>query len=338
MPLQDYELLLPYSEWKNKDWPAAIREADGVTKRVLQAQERAAHAIAGINPTPTTPEKLAWVVLWGRAFVLLQAAIDLQGQWSVPVSDYLYRIAFELWLQVAAIRDPWDRLSAARKDPRRAISISDEALDRRWVDVAGRLRGFCAWALTNDLVNYRQRNRRWELDKIYAPTDPATLVREPLEEDLHTHLFGEDVVLSANEARSDKARAKERHEQRIQRLLDWLKDPVFDEWAAPLAPWITGEQVHELPTLFALFDPEHPTVADVLANLDAGFLYASYARGSMLLHGSSIEHFTATSARRIFPTLFTTDEEGARLCGEVANMCNLAVMGLWGLRDHCISQ
>src|SRR5688572_21623842 len=157
MALADYDLVLPYAEWRELDWPGQIREATGLAKRILQMQERAVHAIAGLPEGSTTPEKLAWVTLWLRGFLLLQAAGDLRGEWSVRVADPLYRLAFELWLQVSAIRHPWARLNELRQNNSRSVSISEARLDQEWNRVADRLRAFAAWALTNVLVYFSYR-------------------------------------------------------------------------------------------------------------------------------------------------------------------------------------
>jgi hypothetical protein len=40
MALSDYELLLPFAEWKSRPCEKKIRAAKGLEKRVLQMQER----------------------------------------------------------------------------------------------------------------------------------------------------------------------------------------------------------------------------------------------------------------------------------------------------------
>lgn len=282
MALADYELVLPYSAWKETvDWPSAISAAEGIGKRILQMQERAVYALEGLNPKPTTPEKLAWTVLWVRGFLLLQAALDLRGQYSVLVCDLLYRIAFELWLQVGAIRYPWEQLNALKRDKSRNVIVSDARLDEAWSSVADRLRGFAAWALTNDLNYYRQRSRRWEMEQIYASTDPATLPSEPIERAVHSYVYGDQLMVSTAEAAADKGRAKKRFDAIVARLTEWLGDPAFGEWPALLSSCIRDGS----------------------------------SKVSMLLAPS---------------------ETGERVCADLAEMCNFALLGLWGMRDHCI--
>lgn len=326
MPLSDFRLSLPYKRWTDREWPEAIRASTGARKRILQIQERAVHALAKVEESKVSPEALAWVVLWTRGFLLLQAAADLLEVPSAGVLEYLYRLAIELAIQVRVIRWPWDRLP----------SESDNV--EAWQLVADRLRGFAAWGLTNDLVYYRRRLRRWELDAIYAPTDPRDI---PVGTDaaLHRYFFGDVEFLSRAEAESDKTKARATHLRRIHRLENWLQDPAFGHWpAGKLRKWIAAEAREPVLSIFALFDDQE-SVSRMLRAMDVGFSYAAYEHGSLLIHGSSIESFILLGepGAEIMPVLLVTPEMGEQYAGQLGEICNSAMLGLWGLRDHCLS-
>lgn len=338
--LAEYQLSLPYAEWKSRDWKTAIKEATGFRKRILQILEVASFAVAGVDTDPLTPQKLAWSVLWARCFVLLQSAADLYGAYSVRVADTLHRIAFELSVQVDAIRQPWDQLHKLQAESER-LSVSEAAFSRAWDEVSDRLRGFAAWALTNDLVYHRNRNRRWELEAIHQPTKPSHVPKTPEEAALLRYLYGEWEVISEAEALFDLSRTREYHASQASRISAWLTDPAFGPWVSErLRPWINGSSSDPLPSFFRLLDPAADTMQKAFDKLGIRHLYGAYTRGSMMLHGSSITHFInvapANSTGVIIPMVLESEEDGEVLCSRLSETAHLAMLGLLGIRDHCL--
>lgn len=335
--LADYSLF-SYAEWKDRDWKSAIKSSEGVQKRLLQMQEMAVHAVAGLEPSPVTPEKLAWSVLWTRGFLLLQAAQDLYDARSVRAAELLHRSAFELWLQVEAIRQPWGSLKQLQSGPSR-VQVSKQRIADSWAEVRDQLRGFAAWALTNDLLYYRYRVADWELRRFYSATDSSTLPKTAQEAALRTYFWGEIEITSEAEARQDRERARMLHGQTVQRLLGWLTDPSFGHWSEDLAPWITGQE-KEIPSFFAILHPPKRGPRQLLSELGAAHLYSVYSRGSLMIHGSSISHFVQIGADKeggvIIPLVLASPEDGEQLCLQLANTCQSALLGLWGMRDHCL--
>lgn len=338
MALSDYELRLPYALWTGRDWSTAIQDADGFKKRVLQIQERAVHAVAGLDSTPTSPETLALSVLWVRGYLLLQSALDLRGAWSVRAADLLTRAAFELCFQVEAIVRPVSKLASFTELASPRISVAEAAWHREWSEVSNRLRGFAAWALTNDLEYFRNRSRSSELDRMFAGTDPALLPTSAEEKGI-SMLFGELEIVSAAEAAVDRVRARNRYEGTIARIMDWLRDPRFDTWTTDkLRPWIEREQQsQQIPSLYETLDSEPRSTLAMLREIGLPHLYAAYSRGSMLLHGSSIEQFIVTSTDRdILPLVHTNDEEAQQICDNLAKLCNIGFVQLLWLRRKCV--
>lgn len=279
-------------------------------------------------------------MLWARSFLLLQSAADLYGAYSVRITDGLYRLAFELSLQVDAIRFPWDRLNKLHVRSGGKIAVSDGRFDTAWKEVTDRLRAYAAWALTNDLVYHRSRSSEWELRAIHQPTNPQDIPKTPEEAALLKYLYGDWEVIGEAEAQADLKRARAEHAERAAEILGWLSDPAFGGWTTErLAPWIQGLR-SDVPPFFQLLDPEATTISRAFRSLDIPHLYGAYSRGSMTLHGSSLTQFLAVSAdssgKVITPLVLADETNGALLCSRLAETAHSSMLGLMGMRDHCL--
>jgi hypothetical protein len=292
--------------------------------------------------SPVTPEKLAWIVLWSRAYTLLQAVRDLYESHGARGAVALDRPAFELQLQVELISRPRQPLSAS---PNRRSALSTGGPDRtndRWSEITDRLRGFAAWALTHDLVFFRRRLADWELRRVYQPTDRRTVPESSKEQALLEYLFGPSEILSQAESDLDRQRAEQSYLKTVGRIEEWLADPLFGHWTAvDLASWIRGDNGKPLPSLFRLLEGGGDSAWAYLKNRGDEELYAVYSRTSMILHGSSILEFAKVGWGDgdgvIVPSVLPySPEDRDRLCEFSARMCNHAVLGLWSMRDKCI--
>jgi hypothetical protein len=57
-----------------KEWANAIEQAEGADKRLLVLQARLANLLKNIEDCSITPERLAWVSFWSKAFLALDDA------------------------------------------------------------------------------------------------------------------------------------------------------------------------------------------------------------------------------------------------------------------------
>jgi hypothetical protein len=288
MFLENLSVFVPFTQLAAIDWPTRIREADGVEKRIRQCQELAIKMALPLDGAPTTAEKIAWCALWTRAFALLQAAADLRATASMRVAELLFRPAEECWLQVEAIRHPWEMLRELKARP--GVKVAGSAEQHRWDEVASRLRAYLAWSLANDVVFARNRLRPRELKALYQPSE--RIEREPMEQALHNYLFGDPEIISAAEADFDRRRAEQEHLANIERLLGWLATPSLRPWSTKLAPFVAERDAPTMPSFFAFLEAEWTSMPKTLEGLGMREIYASYMRGSLLLHGSSFEQVT----------------------------------------------
>ena len=97
-----------------------------------------------------TPELLAWVASWMRAFACLEAAGGLLIRNAKLGADMLYRSALELQEQVEIIREPWESLAKLRHVGGN-VRLGESRKNGAWADVRERLRAYTAWCLRQDL-------------------------------------------------------------------------------------------------------------------------------------------------------------------------------------------
>src|SRR5258708_3496103 len=127
-----------------KDSSDAQAGASEAEKLLLRVQVLIGSLLRGDENNDATPERLAWLALWTRAFNTLDGARGAVWQNSILSLTLLERSAFEAGLQVRCIVEPFLR------EPRPADAEAE---------VAARFRAFTAWAIWSDRQVYHDYAR-----------------------------------------------------------------------------------------------------------------------------------------------------------------------------------
>lgn len=324
MPLADYTLELPLLALLRQDWDGQIREADGLRKRMLQQQQIALHALNEVNAEPTTPEKLAWLVLWTRAFDLQRAAFDLCWTLSQGICVPLFRLAMELSVHVSAIRAPFDDLAEGPNDPNEA-----------WPAVADRLRGYAAWCLIHDLKIAQDFLHDDYVTNAFIATPRDDTPNSPVQRAIGDWLWGKPEVVSEAEAEHDAKNWKRERTAELARIQDWLCEPSLSDWSRRICEMRHPKRLHQLPSLYELFGTTEQSMYARMRSQQQSHLYRHYAQTSNLLHGSTIEQYIVVSDHTVIPrTVFGSEFE--HRAEALANTAHVSMIGLLGMRDACL--
>ncbi|MGQ0658371.1 MAG: hypothetical protein ACT4NU_09805 [Chromatiales bacterium] len=302
---RNLKLFIPHL-W-DKDWAAAVAEAEKEEKFLVSIQERAAYLLKPISDFDVTFERLGWLNLWTKVFSLLEGARASILRNSKYLLEILNRIGFELFLQVYTITE------SNRKD---------------------RLRGYCAWCLWNDRDFVRELVDPKALDGIWDVSDVRDIVEDPLGREVYESLFGslpEGMVADEREAKKGRLQQQDRGRHRLERIEAWLHDPDLGVWLEKLEQISDG---HRSPSFFALFGQDEASIPKRLKSAGMRWSYGLYKKGSMFIHGSTLEHSLMIGNESITPAFLDTEESVNDLANHVGHICNHVLVGLCLLQQE----
>src|SRR2546425_11823323 len=98
---REYKFIVP-ELWKH-DWHHAISNAEGMERRILVTQQKAASMVEVISDRTATPERMAWMTMWTRSLAAAGATLAAQRHHSEFMLNVLSRVCFEAKIQAYTI-------------------------------------------------------------------------------------------------------------------------------------------------------------------------------------------------------------------------------------------
>jgi hypothetical protein len=279
----------------DRDWQTAIKEASGADSFLLNVAGRAAHLLKLISDCSVTFERLAWLSIWTKSFSILEGARAAVFQNSQYLLELLSRTSFELALH--------------------ALTVSE-------ADTVDRLRAYAAWCLWNDRHFQKEFVDPPTLKGIWNPQPAEDIMKDADERRLYEKLFG-PLTVETDHKELRKGRLLQQNEEqfRLHRLENWLDHPDLRPWRDRLLN-LAGTGGNRQISFFALFNETERSVARRLQSLDMRWLYLAYVKGSMFVHGSTLEHTFFLHEETLTP-LFTGHDESVEDHAQlVGSMCN----------------
>ena len=300
------QLAVPDLWNRDGEWDEAIIEADEAERPFVERQKQLSSALRRMSDAEASPENLAWLSLWSRAFSMCDGARGAVLRESLLTLTALERMAFKLSLQVGlAFEEP--------------------------SSVTSRLRAHAAWCLNADIRLWEAFLSREHLDRAFDPSPGRELVAALDDRAAAwSQMFGEVEELSDQEAEFDRRRYEDYAKRRLAALGMWYSDKRLASWRARIAA-LEGSRQKTL-SFYALFDQTERSVFDRLRGQGTRFAYLAYRRGSAAIHGSTVEDTLHWSGPRASP-LIGADSKALRETGEKVHAwvqwCT-AVLGLMG--------
>ena len=329
---ESYQLLVP-ELWKQaEEWQEALEEADGADKRCVLIQLRAVNLLKPLKTEPATPERLAWMTLWTRAFVLLDGVRGVLSRNAAFTTDVLARVAFETALHTQAILEPVTALhELERHGPGRTL-VTDRARQDTWQDVVARMRAYTAWCLWSDLRYCDEVTDSRTQDGIWDPQPARGIASNPEALKAFEAYYGPLDLRDEHELERDQQQQLAGLAQKRERIASWLSDKRLQEWVTKLRNLQAGEP--NARSFLALLFGEQSTIARRLGMMQQRFAYFRYLRGSLLIHGSTLDEMLMLGQGVIAPAIRSDDEEANRAAYDVASSCNLIVLVLFLTQKH----
>jgi hypothetical protein len=277
--------------------------------------------LSGLDGREADVATIGWLALWSRGWQLLissRMAADAADPLCIAV---LYRVVVELDLHCHLILTPLIQL-APRKDLR--ITVSEEAQAAVPRQVHDRLAGYAVWCMEED--ERYLHGVRAGLTAVYDGADARAIFNNPQQRAAHEALYGP--LELENQHALDRGR--ERHAAFLDGQLEWLRgwqeDPVLDAWRKRFRQVREASRSAGPVSIFALLGDSENSVRQRLQARQVGFLYAHYARGSHLLHGSSVLSFLTRHDASVGPEVGVWSEpDEALLTGIVDTAMRTAV-------------
>jgi hypothetical protein len=241
-------------------------ELGDLDPELLAERARSVELLSGVNSTDVTPPRLAWLILWSQIFAAIrgvQAAIVFRSRLLL---ESTWRFSFETFLHLQAIMEPvLDGTDGAPDAP------TPEAKAR---EVERRLTAFTAWCLWND-----DNHIDWMMDPRTVQSLNQVVERTDLEADLSA-------------LRSQR-----------QEIWDLMDTESLDPWIRKMDRRRDGPDERHVFSFYELLGLETTSVTQRLITLNSGASIGAYSRASVILHGSTANHFLAVNEGTVTPRL-----------------------------------
>jgi len=243
-----------------------VGELGELDPALIAAQQRAITLLEGLDVTDVTAQRLAWLILWSQLFAAIrgvQAAVVFRSRLLL---ESTWRFTFEVFLHLQAIIEP------ALVDDEKAGDSTAQA--GRADEVDRRLTAFSAWCLWND-----DHHIDWMMDPRTIESLGSLTERSDLEADLSA-------------LRSQR--------QEIWGLMD---TETLDPWIRKMDRRRDGPDERHVFSFYELLGLETTSVSQRLIRLNSGASIGAYSRASVVLHGSTANHFLDVEAGEVTPRL-----------------------------------
>jgi hypothetical protein len=276
----------------DRDWQGAIDKTTGADRDLVIIECRAANLLKLINDHSVTFDRLAWLSIWTKCFSIIEGARAAVNQGSQYLLELLKRTSFELLLHTLTVLE---------------------------ADPVIRLRAYAAWCLWNDRIFQKELLDPGTLDSIWNPKPAEDIMNDPVARELHERLFGPlTVETDHDKLRTGRFLQRNDEQFRLHRIESWLNDPELRTWHDRLKN-LAGRDGKRQVAFFTLFNDSEKAVARRVHSLGMGFAYLQYRKGSMFVHGSTLEHAFAMQEQTLTPGIDDSVETDAELVGSQCN-------------------
>jgi hypothetical protein len=324
-PLESVILWIP--SFPKQDGRPTLAGLEGPAKMIALQQQRAVRLLDDLETTQATFAKIAWLTHWTRAFELLNATRAILDASTGIASGMLARICMEQALQIQVILDPVLSTLGKKSKGSNPIHISSNAKERYWHETIERLNAYAAWCLHSDSEYYKFLSEKRTLDEIWEEDSRRSILRDPSAKRMHEMLYGPIEVLSDAEVALDRKKHEKAIREDFRRVTSWLSSKSILPWRSRIADCIKASK-SRTPTFFELFSETEQTIRKRLSAQGLGFAYQSYQRGSLQIHGSTVDRVLGFAENTLIPRLADAFDDTTKDSADVASWCSHILVGL----------
>lgn len=332
MFLTGYDLTLPHVP-TDEEWQRMISDLEGMNKEVVIVQAKGCSLLRNIEEKQATTERIGWLNIWSKSLTVLESAISAYEIRSGFLLNILSRAAFEWVLHVLTIIDPLSNFfNQTHNNPK--VEINTRSIDLMKKPVIDRLRAYTAWCLCSDKKYYEEISGSKTLDGIWNPNPARDLIHNKQAMEFYEQFIGKlDIEVADEEVCKGRHDFKRKYKERIDKIDHWLQDPNLKPWA---------DKIRRLPynedNFFSLFKKEGERSSSIRSQLikhKVHFSYGLYSASSMILHGSTMEHFMMIEDSFVAPKLSFEESKTDAYFDLIMTDCNMIFLYL-GMLDHFV--
>ncbi len=331
MFLSGYDLTLPQVP-SDDEWQKMLRALEGMNKEAAIVKAKGCSLLENIHETKATTERIGWLNIWAKTLMVLESAISAYEIHSGFLLNILSRAAFEWVLHILTIIDPLSNFfNQTHNNPK--VEINTRSIDLMKKPVINRLRAYTAWCLCSDKKYYEEISGSRTLDGIWNPDPARDLIRNKQASEFYEQFIGKlDIEVADEEISKGRHDFKRKYKGRIDRIDHWLQDPNLRPWA---------DKIRRLPynedNFFSLFkkEDERSSIRSQLLKHKVQFSYGLYSASSMILHGSTMEHFMMLGDTFVAPRLAFEESKTDAQFDLIVSDCNMIFLYL-GMLDHFV--
>lgn len=289
----------------HQEWERAVTEAEGpLAKKALAVRARGYSLLAGVEEAKASAERLGWLNLWTKAMWALEGAACAHEGRSAWLLKCIERSTFEWRLHSQVIVQP-----------------VDTGLER---EVVERLRAYAAWCFWSDRDYYSRCLTSGNLREIWDPAPAQHILGSSTTRSVHEALFGPlEVETDAMELAAGRAEMELLYGNTIGQITEWLAAPPLRKWADLLTQ---KYQEMERPANFYELFERGATTSKELRRLGMRFAYLLFAKGSMAIHGSSMDEFIRIDDGSVYAGLEAEDGRLAVDYEGLVDDCNALIV------------
>ena len=316
--LTELEFRLPQLPTE-EEWIAVINELEGLNREATVVRAKGYNLLVDFYEPKATFERIGWINLWSKAIVALESAMIAFQEGLDWVLQTTLRSTFEWVLHAYVITEPWFDLLGLEKSGHKVV-ISGRSRNYSYKMTIERLRAYSAWCLWSDKVFYKDLLHPKTLAGIWDPLSAKNIVENEKDKEGYERFFGSIKVETDKEKlRKDRKKMKRFYEEKIDQIDKWLEDPHLKLWSDKIIE--VSRKKKGTVSYFNLFDLDS-TVKKRLEKLGARFGYVQYSKGSMALHGSSMDQFVIIGDPLVTPKVKMAKQAEETLFESVISDCN----------------
>lgn len=290
----------------------AREDAEGAGRELLQREIQAISLLDGVTSENANAERIAWLCLWTRSFVALEATRGALTRNSGYGMTLVGRAVTEATWHIHAIVEP----------------ITNNDSDA-WARAIDNLRAFLAWALWNDSKTWEALLEPGRLEDVWDSASTRVLISDPKTLAMEESLMGPVEILNDHELELEREAQRRGAEDALGRCRNWLD-------SAALAPW--RDRIQSLnrdhPSFFQVLDRKQRHNFDRLAAIGLEFAYPAFMAQSASVHGSGLDQFLLTTASLAAVRFPTAPEDAEREARWIGSGCTRQLVALLALQER----
>lgn len=309
-----------------QDQKIDIEKLDGILKDAITVRYSGCNLLQDFYEEKATFERIGWLNLWSKFMTAIESsavAYDKSLNWVLKT---ISRSTFEWNMHVYVITEPIIKLQNPGKTNKKKVVDLESVREFSYKKLIERLRAYAAWCIWSDRDLNRKLLHPKTINELWDHTIEKEILSNSKSKEFHERFFGKlDIETDEKIIRQNRQDYLETLRKKKVKLDLLLRDPQIKKWSDKLD---LARKRRKQTSIFTLYD-DQPSITRNLEKMRLRFAYSEYSKGSMALHGSSMEQFINISGSEVFPIITGKGKGDKSLFETIISECkrNFVVLG-----------